>query len=502
MEIIVSKKNEATLDVGCEIGIRQELTEFFSFFVDGYKYMPSYRNKMWDGKIRIFNGRTSELPVGLYEHLKVFAKDRNYKIKTQKTTFGLPDDSNKINPKDLMTFIDTLNLANDSGEIKIRDYQASAVWAALSKMRMLIQSPTGSGKSLILYILSRMLIKLYPDKKILVIVPTTGLVDQLYSDFESYAKNDPRFDTSVECHKIYGGKEKTSKSARVIISTWQSIYKMPTSFFKDFFTVLGDEAHGYTAKSCTSIMKKCYNAKYRIGTTGTIDDNHVHRLVLQGMFGKIVKMISTAELQKSGTLAELDIDIIKLKYPKSIRENFVNIDYHKELDFIVTNEKRNNLIKNLAINLTGNTLILFNFVDKHGKILHKMISESLPKDRKSYYVSGEVSTAERESIRKLIETQKNSITCASVVFATGTNIVNIHNIILVSPSKGMIRLLQSIGRGLRKTKDNRRTRLIDIIDILHPEGQPKNYTYTHGLKRIKIYKDEKFNFKIRELNIE
>jgi superfamily II DNA or RNA helicase len=498
--IVVDKKNESVLSVDSDPSLLKEISEHFSFFAEGYKWMPAFRQKRWDGKIRIFDGAKKELPVGLYPHLKIFARERGYTITVKRNKFyGSPMDRNEVNPEELMDFVKSLNLASYKGPIQIRDYQFNAVCESYARMRACIQSPTASGKSLILYVLMRLMMqKTVKHKKILIIVPTTGLVDQLYDDFVEYA-SDSKFNVSKHVHKIYGGKEKHNIEERVVISTWQSIYKMPPRYFKDFYTVFGDEAHGFKSASCTGIMSKCKDAKFRIGTTGTIDNAHVHKLVLEGMFGKVLKMVTTKELQDNNTIAKSKINVIKLNYDMDFRESLGKMEYQRELDFIVTNDKRNEFIKKLALSLKGNTLILFQFVEKHGKVLHKMIDTDAEEGRKIFYVSGEVKTAEREAVRKLIETQKNSITCASVVFATGTNIVNLDNLILVSPSKSMIKLLQSIGRVLRKSGDGY-TNIYDIIDVLHPRRSKKNYALLHGEARMKIYKSENLEFKIREID--
>ena len=319
----------------------------------------------------------------------------------------------------------------------------------------------------------------------MVIVPTTGLVEQMYGDFKSYGQNE------VGMHRIYSGKDKDFDAA-ICISTWQSIYKMPKMWYDQFGMVIGDECHGFKSKSLMNIMNKATEAGYRYGTTGTLDGSQTHELVLQGLFGKIYRVTTTKSLQDNSTLAKLHIKRLILDYGEKERLDFGKPDYMEEIDFIVSHGKRNNFISNLAIDLDGNSLVLFNYVEKHGKPIFQLINNKVNEKRKVFFVSGEVATSDREAIRGIVEKQKNAIIVASLgTFSTGINIRNLHNIIFASPSKSQIRVLQSIGRGLRKSDNNKATTLYDIIDNLYVNKR-KNFALIHSEERLKIYKKEEF----------
>mgnify|MGYP002697941327 CR=1 FL=1 len=248
-------------------------------------------------------------------------------------------------------------------------------------------------------------------------------------------------------------------------------------------------------------MNKCREAEYRFGTTGTLDGTQTHELVLQGLFGKIYNVTTTKKLQDEKTLSDLKINILLLKYPEQLRKDWGKKDYQAELDFIVRHDGRNNLISNLALDLDGNTLVLFQFVDKHGKKLYDLIKSKAHEKRKIFFVSGDTDTSDREAIRKIVETQKNAIIVASLgTFSTGINIRNLHNIIFASPSKSQIRVLQSIGRGLRKSEDGSAATLYDLADDLHWRGR-KNYTLEHSAERIKMYVNQEFKYKIYEVEL-
>jgi len=486
--ISVRKLDHSNLHVDCDYGIAAELKEFFSFFVPGYRFMPAFKRRVWDGKIRLYDANTGELPAGLYPQLKVFVDTRGYNLKNLRTKYGLATDENTINPEEIFYFADTLNLP-----WKLRDYQFTGIAHAIKNKRAILLSPTGSGKSLIIYYLIRWFLANF-NKKVLVIVPTTSLVEQMHSDFVSY--NMPK----NMAHKIYSGKEKTDE-ANIFISTWQSIHKLPKIWFQQFGAVFGDECHGFKSKSLMNIMNKSTEAEYRYGTTGTLDGTQTHELVLQGLFGKVYKVTTTKALQDSDTLAQLDIKRIILNYNNKMKISFGKRTYQEEIEFIVENEKRNNFITNLAIDQNGNTLVLFNLVDKHGKPLFELINNRVNKKRKVFFVSGNTQTSDREAIRGIVEKQKNGIIVASLgTFSTGINIRNLHNIIFASPSKSQIRVLQSIGRGLRKSDNGKPTKLFDIIDNICTK-EIKNFCWQHGKERLKIYEKEKFNFKTFDIEL-
>ena len=485
METIrVRKLNHSTIHLMCDRSVSTELREFFSFFVPGYRFMPAYRNRIWDGKIRLFNQTTGEIPAGLFPQILAFAESREYELEIDDSEYGNPNEGNTINADFMMKFVEALKLP-----FKIRDYQFDAVCHGIQRKNAILLSPTGSGKSLIIYVLMRYLLSSFEDKNILVIVPTTSLVEQMYNDFKTYGYN-----VEANCHRIYSGKDKNT-SKRVIISTWQSIYKFPQSWFERFGSVFGDECHGFKSRSLTSIMNKCIEAEYRFGTTGTLDGAQTHELVLQGLFGKIHRVTSTRQLQDDDTLAKLEIRRIVLQHKEDIRKTFGKQTYQDELQYVVSHKSRNKFIRNLTLDLKGNTLVLYNYVEKHGKPLYALIKEKADEDRKIFFVSGNTAATDREAIRAIVEKQKDSVIVASLgTFSTGINIRNLHNIVFASPSKSQIRVLQSIGRGLRKTDDGKSTTLYDIVDDISWKSR-KNYGTLHADERLRIYGREKFTHK-------
>jgi superfamily II DNA or RNA helicase len=483
-DVILHKLNEAYIKVECEKSISQELSSYFSFRVPGYQFVPAYKNKLWDGFIRLYDLRTNQIYHGLVPYIEKFCAERNYTSEIN-SEISITESFSLVEAVD---FVRTLDLPHE-----IRDYQLNAFVQAVRNRRILLLSPTASGKSLILYVILRWLQE-SDYKRGLLIVPTTSLVEQMYTDFESYG-----YDSEEYCHRQYSGKEKHTNKL-LTITTWQSIYKNDADYFEQFDFVMGDEAHQFKAKSLTTILSGCTNAKYRIGTTGTLDGTQTHRLVLEGLFGPVYKATTTSELIDKGQLASFKIKCLILKHNEAVCKQARDWDYNTEIDYIVQNPARNEFIRNLALSLNGNTLILFQFVEKHGKDLYTIIKDSV-KDRHVFFVFGGTDVEIRESVRSITEKERDAIIVASYgTFSTGVNIRNLHNIIFASPSKSRIRNLQSIGRGLRKGDNKEEAVLFDIADDFRI-GKFVNYTLKHFIERVKIYDDEKFNYKFYNIEL-
>ena len=477
--LIISKKNEVYLHVDAEPHVYYELADQFTFELPDAKFMPQYKSKYWDGKIRLFNTQNGNIYVGLLDRIVQFCKDHEYTYEFQESEYyGLPFEVNdfisKEGVKDYM-----FSICKHSP----REYQIEGVYDALRHNRKLLISPTASGKSLMIY----SIVRYYVGRKqsILIVVPTTSLVEQMYKDFADYG-----WDVGSYCHKIYAGKERETDS-QVIITTWQSIYKLPRKYFDRFSVVIGDEAHQFKSKSLVSIMGKLGDAKYRFGFTGTLSGSQTHKWVLEGLFGPSYKIIKTNELMKKGHVASLDINVLLFKHPPTKFETFED-----EVQYIIGHNQRNNFIKNLALDLKGNTLILFARVEGHGEPLYNLINSNTVINRHVFFVHGGVATEDREQIREITESESDAIIVASYgTFSTGINIKNLHNVIFASPSKSRIRNLQSIGRVLRKGSNKTKATLYDIADDISYKSR-RNYTLNHLIERIKIYNEENFNYDI------
>ena len=480
--------------VVCDSGIKQELSEFFAFRPEGYQFSPKYKARVWDGTIRLFQPMKPVLYVGLYPHLKKFCEDRDYILESPR----------EIGEEEYIEDGYVEELAERiSCKFKPRDYQIEYIENALRNRRSLSLSPTSSGKSLIIYLLQQH----YYDAlglRTLIIVPTISLVHQMAGDFADYGCKD-------EIYTIQGGVDKKTK-APIVISTWQSLVKQSKDWFQQFGVVMGDEAHTFQAKSLTTIMHKLNKCEFRHGFTGTLksSESKTHRLVLEGCFGEVKRIVSTKKLMDEGTVADFEVKAIVLNHSNEQKAAFKKAmstvkesvrRWPAEREFIVNHEKRNNFIKNLLWSLKDqNNLVLFDLVEKHGKILEPMLRKE---GRELHFIYGATKGDERERIRHLVENdpvKQHDILASYGVFSTGVNIKRLDNVIFASSGKSEIKVLQSIGRSLRKAEDSRKAVLYDIADDLSV-GSYENYTLKHFKSRIEIYSSEEFPFKIYNIDI-
>jgi superfamily II DNA or RNA helicase len=490
-DIKVHFKDHVNVFIETTDAIAWELREYFTFFVPGYQFMPAFKSKIWDGKIRLFDIRFKTLLKGLLYKLENFAKERDYHL-----VYSYEEYDNEISLKESEEFISSLKQENEA-----RDYQILGFAKAIRKKRLLLLSPTSSGKSKIIYDIIRKLQTHKEIKKGLVIVPTVQLVEQLYKDFENYSRNNG-WNTNDYVHKVYQGKIKQTDKL-VTITTWQSIYTMPEEWFKQFDFVFGDEVHTFKAKSLTYIMNSLVNAEYRIGLTGTLDGTLTHKLALEGLFGPVTVLTTLKELMDKKYVSELNIRALVLKHPKSVCDVAKKWKYQDEIEYLMQCEPRNEFIKNLALSLNGNTLVLYRYIEKHGEILHKLIKENLPDTKNLHFVNGKTDVEIREEIRNIISKSDNNIFVASLgTSSTGLNMPNLHNMIYASPFKGKIQNLQSLGRGIRLGKSGGKNEhtLYDIGDDLRSSAK-ENFALKHFAIRMQTYVSEKLKYKVYKIQL-
>ena len=487
--IEIEKLNESMLKVHCDDDVAKELSQFFTFKVPNHEFVPSFRAKRWDGKIRLFNLASRTIYAGLSSYIEKFLSDRNYKF----TTKNFNNDS--ATAESITTWISNQKIYSDKKPLIPHDYQIKAVINAIQKKRILLLSPTGSGKSLIIYLCLRYLLE-HNDKRYLIVVPTTSLVTQLFNDFVDYSNRD--INLIRQMHTIFAGKEKET-SKKIVISTWQSIFREGESFFDSFDGVFGDECHLYASKSLVTLIRKMKNTPYRVGTTGTLDNTQSNKLIVEGLFGRVYSVTTTKTLMDNNILSNLTIKNILLKYNPQDYYIIRKAKYVDEIEWLISNKLRNDFISNLANSIKGNVLVLFNFVERHGIPLFENIKSKNKKD--VFMICGKTDVDQRESIRKLVNKHTNSVLVASYgTCSTGISIKNINAIIFASPSKSVVRVLQSIGRGLRKSETKDSVVVYDIGDDLHHKSY-RNHTLRHMDERISIYNNEKFSYKILNIKL-
>jgi superfamily II DNA or RNA helicase len=481
----VTKINEVHAIVNAEAGLLQELSDFFMFESPGAKFSPAFRNRLWDGKIRMFNMMNRRLPIGLVPYAQKWAADRDYQMVLENF-----DDPTPRPELDVGKFVEHVKLSDN---IEPRDYQIESLLKFYDTKRAIILSPTASGKSLTIYLMARLAKAM--KKRVLITVPTITLVNQLRSDFLSYGCPDEWI------YSIVGGKGKESE-APFVISTWQSIYKLNKKWFEKFGCVIGDEAHGYKADCLALMMSKMESADFRVGLTGTTDGKQVHKLQLEANFGPITRVASTKELQERKLLSEIKITFARLIYSEADKTNAKkNLkQFADEVDWLVKCKARNDFIKKVAKSLKGNTVLLFNHRDTHAKLIYEDLKAELG-DR-VFFIAGSVKGDEREEIRQIVMKRSDAIIVATYgTMSTGVNIPNLNNAVFCAPGgKSVIRILQSIGRVLRKAEGKAYAKLIDLVDDLHHKSYI-NHCLKHMKDRMEIYSNEGWEYDIQSIHL-
>lgn len=543
-DIVVDYVDEIKCKITAKKEILYSLRNAFSFYADGYKFSPKYKSGVWDGKINLIDIKGS-FPSGILKRILRHCKEDGLTIKVNDIHHYKSVDVSDELIQSLCTYC----------QYDPYDFQQNALKQILSKKKLLIKSPTSSGKSLMIYLTYRWCVD--NNIPLLITVPSTSLAEQLISDFREYVSDDHDVDKYADT--LYSGKDKDTNKL-VIISTWQTCAKMPETWVKKFRFYICDEAHGASSVELTKIISHMTQCEYRVGFTGTLNGAEMHEIEMNARFGDIYTTITTRELIDRGIVTDILIKSIQLKYSEDTTSHFWKYsggDYQKEIDFIIDNESRNKYIIDKALNLDGNTLMLFNFIERHGDaLLSSLLENRLKYKKRIMYVSGKIKTKDREIIRKQMDSDlpefydinfengKITVDSKDVDFSnintyigkelnveclecdyyingdingvvksinkvdggyillatygtlsTGINIRNLHHLIFCHSYKGKIRILQSIGRILRKSKVKNKVYLHDLTDDFR-KGKKTNHCYRHGEIRLELYDEEQFDYEI------
>ncbi|MFW6282045.1 MAG: DEAD/DEAH box helicase family protein [bacterium] len=483
-----------------------EIKEHFSCYIEQHWFNPKVKAKIWDGRISFYDWREQTIPIGLFPQFIKFCNKFGYQYKLN---FDKEELFNHISDEDLQQLYEVIFQGT---EYEPRDYQHEAIKKALKFKRGVIESPTASGKSLAVYSIIRFILGI-TEGKILLIVPNINLVNQMFSDFSDYGwKHAENF-----CSLIFHKSDKVDWNRPIIISTWQSIYKKSQSFFEQFDAVLVDETHGASSNSINSCLKKCVNAEYRIGLTGTMPKELINQFTIYGYLGPKIFELKSSELIDKGVLSKIKIANLLLKYPDEIIYRYWHSDdgniqkysYNEELDVIYENKDRNKVFNYILnkVDKKQNVLVLCSKIS-HLKEIKKYLEENF-KDRSVYEIYGDIEGDERERIRKLANVDDGVIIVGTwKTMSTGINIKKLHHVIFASSLKSRIKILQSIGRGLRTHETKDKVLIWDIIDDLtwintwrDKEVKHKNQVYKHWKERLRYYEDQGFQNLTKKINL-
>lgn len=497
-DIFIEKTNNSfiTLYIDDE-GIREHIYEHFRY---NQPQFSSSKFRKWDGVVRLFNKSTSRLPYGLLNVLLLFCNEHKYSVETDP---AIKNSITDIDKDALEDWVSTLDLHTNGQPLIPYEYQIEAFFLAVKFNRLTALAATSAGKSLIIYMLMRFYDEIgYDAGRTLIIVPSIGLVTQLFNDFVDYSSAN-KWDVSGNCHKIAEGAERISRKP-IFISTWQSLLDMPDDYFHQFANIIVDECHLSSGKSLTNICNAAINASRRIGLTGTLNGTELHELQVGGLLGPIVRIVTTKQLQDAGRAAKTLVTMMYLNYGTEDRKQVSKLSYQDELDFLIEHPYRNKIIKSLAEGLSGNSLFLFNRREKHlEKLYEELVALNLP-NKKFFMIVGGVSGDDREEIKRLIEASEEGVDC--IVFATakttstGWSVKKLHNLVFCFPTKSVVTTLQSIGRLLRLHSTKDIANIFDLVDNLEYSSK-KNFALSHAFERYGFYSAEGHEIALEEIKM-
>lgn len=499
----IEKVNDSVIriaDIGREESL--EISELYRYKVHNYQTMrknPKFKN--WNGDINLFDKRNNTLDYGHWLHFYETMVKRGYDVNIDNRLF--PEQKFK-DKEELETIIENfVKPMSDGEQITPYDYQIDALYHALETDRSVILSATSSGKSLIIYCLTwfydNVILK-DDDSYILVIVPDKGLVEQMYSDFSEYSNGDYENITQ----KINSDYSKILNK-RVIVSTFQSAHKMP-DLIENAGCIIVDEVHRAKSKQIKDILQSAHNCKYKHGLTGTLDGVEANEMLIQGLFGSVVKFVTQRELIDAGRACEVKVNIIGFRYSSELikqydeeweewKINFPHSNkYQFEIDFINNCKPRNDMLLNLISYVDGNTFVLFDRKDSHGIKLYEQYKEDFDN---TYLITGDIKDR-KDILDEFKEKSKATLFATSSIMSTGISVKNLHNLFFASSKKAKIATIQSIGRLMRLHDSKDIAYVYDIVDVIGKD----NITQKHIDERIKHYDDEQIKYEMTIIDIE
>jgi superfamily II DNA or RNA helicase len=459
-----------------------ELYNYLSVYVENYRFMPKYKMGMWDGKI-YFMQKNGIFPIGLMKYVYKYVKQDGLEIIVD------PELTERFEADDFAEVTETWMGKNEDGEQWVPyQHQVEGALRALKYNRCIIEHATSAGKSLTMSLIIMYKLLKEQNKKVLVLVPSTGLVKQLTNDFIEYGVP-PEW-----IGNFYGAQKDTEE--QIIISTWQSMCKQ-RDFVKEFDMIICDEVHNLRGDTVRSVAENAINATTRIGCTGTLPDPKVDKMRIEGALGPVVHRVTAKDLIDAGHASDILIKIAYIFHSQETKKLAKGLPYDEERKFLEEYEPRNKVLRfivNKHHEVDHNCLVLVDHI-AHAENLVEMM-ETMGDDRHIFLVTGETHPDKREEIRQFVNKNKKCVIVATYgVFSTGISIKRLHAVIFGSAGKSKIRTLQSIGRGLRLHKEKNRLTLYDIGDDL-------TYADKHLQKRIDIYTRSQFDIAVDEIYLE
>lgn len=474
-----------------------EIKDYLQFQPEGYKFNKKYRAGLWSGKVQLV-GSNGEFPLGLLKTILKFCASQKYEFTISEQLKSYKSFESR---EEFDKWLDSKEIYAKGEKITPYWYQKDQIFQALQKNKCIINAPTSAGKQLIIQLLQKWFTENF-DQKVLIIVPTTALTAQMKNDFIDY-----KLFNENQIAEIRSGTSHFVYDKPIVVQTWQSACKKDQEWFDQFGMLIVDEVHGATGQSIQDMTKKMVNCVYKIGLSGSLRDGKANILNYVGLFGDIIKLVTTEKLMEDGQVAKLKIKCLVLDYPDSDKKLIKKYPYDEEVKFILDKESRSKLLAKIAVGCSSkkeNTLLMFRYTN-HGLKLHEEVLKLYPKE-KVFFINGDIKTNDRVKIQELADKESGIIVIAQyATTGTGISIKNLHNVIFGQPIKSKVTVLQTIGRSLRLHQSKEFATVYDIIDDIG-EKQKKgnkhfNYALKHGLDRIQRYNEEKFEYSINTVKL-
>jgi superfamily II DNA or RNA helicase len=473
-------KDEVNVKIeGLDLHERKELSNMFKFEIPGARYLPAVRLGRWDGKIAFFQLGGSTY-INLLPEILVYLDSRGYHVEVEDLRDYQTQFSFEQVTEDSYSHLTWPKTHPQAGTpIMLRDYQVKIINEFLENPQCLQEVATGAGKTLITAVLSH---RCEPHGRTIVIVPNKSLVTQTEADYKNMG-----LDVGV----YFGDRKEFGKTHT--ICTWQSLnillkgsrnHEVDVTigeFLQDVVCVMVDEVHMAKADALKTLLTGVMaHVPIRWGLTGTIPKEDYEFVSLKCSIGDVIGRLSASELQEQGVLAQCHVNVLQLV------DHVEYKDYQSELRYLLETEERLNYIAKLveSIRKSGNTLVLVDRIAP-GRALIEKIKDAV-------FVSGGTKADDRKEQYDDIATMDDKVIVATYgVAAVGINIPRVFNLVLIEPGKSFVRVIQSIGRGIRKAEDKDFVQIWDITSTC-------KFAKRHLTKRKQFYKEANYPFVVEK----
>jgi len=482
MKCKIILKDEVNVKVeGLDLQTRRKCMEKLKFFLPYARHVPAYKLGRWDGCVSFFSVGGSTF-VNALPHIIPILQEQKYEFEVEDNRNECQFNFSEITEEHFSDRVWPEKHPAAGQPVVLRDYQVEIINKFISNTQSIQEIATGAGKTLMTAVLSNLV---EPYGRSIVIVPNKDLVNQTEADY---------INLGLDVGVYFGDRKDFGKTHT--ICTWQSLNIMEKrfrdgeqdwgldDFAQDVLCIMVDEVHQAKADVLKKLLTGAFrNVPIRWGLTGTIPKADHERLTLEVGLGEVVHQLAASDLQDQGVLAQCDVSILQLQ------DNVSYGNYQSELTYLTTDKNRLDYMSDIIANMaeTGNTLVLVDRI-KAGEGLVERLGED------TVFISGSMKSKDRKEEYDEVSEANNKVIVATYgVAAVGINIPRIFNLVLLEPGKSFVRVIQSIGRGIRKAQDKDSVQIWDITSSA-------KFSKRHLTERKKFYKEANYPFRVEKVN--